>query len=264
MLSARAVHTGAVNIDEAGEGVAALEAAVGLDTAEGLDKLLALATRQMDDATGSEDVLRVAVGWSLDVVPGCEMAGVTLRRRRGRLESVASSESAVEACDQLQYDLDEGPCLDAITDQPVIEATHVATDHRWPRWGPQVAEQHGVAGMLSVRLFSSDRVHGALNLYSRTTDAFDHDSIDIARLLATHVSVALKSALSDEQLQLAIDSRNVIGQAQGILMERFSLDAARAFSVLSRISQDRNIRLLEVAGHVVSQRRLPGASDTAS
>ncbi|WP_420112792.1 GAF and ANTAR domain-containing protein [Pseudactinotalea sp.] len=249
-----------MNIDEAGEGVAALEPVAGLGTAEGMDRLLALATRQMDDATGSEDVLRVAVGWSIGVVPGCEMAGVTLRRRRGRLESVASSEPAVESCDQLQYELDEGPCLDAITDSPVIEATDVATDTRWPRWGPQVAAQHGVAGMLSVRLFSSERVHGALNLYSRTTDAFDHDSIDIARLLATHVSVALRSALSDEQLRLAVDSRNVIGQAQGILMERFSLDAARAFAVLSRLSQDRNIRLLDIAMHVVTERSLP---DTA-
>lgn len=234
------------------------EEAAALDIAEGLDRQLALATRQMDDATGSEDVLRVAVGWSMALIDGCELAGVTLRRRRGRLESMAPSEPAVGACDHLQYELDEGPCLDAITDEPVIEAPHVATDGRWPRWGPLVAKQHGIAGMLSVRLFSSDRVHGALNLYSRTLDAFDRDAIDIALLLSTHVSVALRSALVDEQLRLAVDSRNLIGQAQGILMERFSLDANRAFAVLSRISQDSNIKLLDVATHVVKRRQLPG------
>lgn len=229
-------------------------------TDQGLDGLLASAAREMDDATGSQDVLRVAVGWSVSLVPGCELAGVTLRRRRGRPESVAPSEPAVAACDELQYELDEGPCLDAITETPVILAVDVATDARWPVWGRRVAEEHKIAGMLSVRLFSSDRVHGALNLYSRTPGAFDDEAIDIARLLATHVSVALRSALADEQLRMAVDSRNLIGQAQGILMERFSLDASRAFAVLSRISQDRNIKLLDVAAHVVQQRELPSVA----
>lgn len=227
---------------------------------EGIDALLADAAQEMDGATSSEEVLRVAVGWSVSLVPGCEMAGVTLRRRGGELETVAPSEQAVAECDELQYALGEGPCLDAITDEPVIVSADVAVDPRWPRWGPRVAQVHGVAGMLSVRLFSTDRVHGALNLYSRTADAFDRYSIDMAQLLATHVSVALRSALRDERLRLAVDSRNLIGQAQGILMVRYSLDAARAFSVLSRVSQERNMRLLDVAVHVIERRELPGAA----
>lgn len=221
--------------------------------------LLAVAAREMDAAVSSDDVLAVAVGWSMTLIPACDMAGVTLRRRRGRVQSVAPSEDAVIDCDRLQYDLVEGPCLDAITDEPVITATDVARDPRWPKWGPRVAQAHGVVGMLSVRLFSSDRVHGALNLYSRQPAAFDADAIDLARLLATHVSVALRSALNDENLRLAVDSRHVIGQAQGILMERYSLDAARAFSLLSRVSQDGNIRLIDVADHVVRRRQLPSA-----
>ncbi|HLV54746.1 MAG TPA: GAF and ANTAR domain-containing protein [Actinotalea caeni] len=226
---------------------------------DGLDIQLAQAAREMDAAEGSEELLDVAVGWSMAVVPGCQMAGVTMRRRRGRLESVSPSDPVVVACDLLQYELEEGPCLDAITDDTVIAAGDVARDPRWPRWGPQVAKDHGIAGMLSVRLFSSETVHGALNLYSREPGAFDTYAIDIAVLLATHVSVALGSALSDENLRLAVDSRHLIGQAQGILMERFSLDAAAAFAVLSRVSQDRNIRLVAVAEHVVRRRELPGA-----
>lgn len=228
-----------------------------METDAGFDARLALAAREMDAAAGSEEVLTIAVGWSMALVPGCEMAGVTLRRRRGRLESVAPSSEAVAACDRLQYELLEGPCLDAIADEPVIASADVSADDRWPAWGPRAAREHGIAGMLSVRLFTSDRVHGALNLYSREREAFDSYACDIAVLLATHVSVALRSALSDENLRVAVDSRHLIGQAQGILMERFSLDAARSFSVLSRISQDHNIRLVEVAEHVVERRRLP-------
>ncbi len=234
-----------------------------MDVDENLDSQFAAAAREMDDAGGSEDVLRVAVGWALELVSGCEMAGVTLRRRRGRLESLAPTEDAVVACDELQYELGEGPCLDAITDEPVISSTCVGTDDRWPRWGPRVASDHGVEGMLSVRLFSGDRTHGALNLYSRTPGPFDREAIEMARLLSTHVSVALRSAMADEHLRSAIDSRNLIGQAQGILMERLSLDASRAFAVLSRISQERNVRLIDVAAHLVQQRQLPLAPQPA-
>lgn len=225
--------------------------------------MLATAAREMDDAAGSTEVLRVATDWAVSLVPGCDMAGVTLRRRRGRVESVAPSDPAVSTCDDLQHDLDEGPCLDAIRDEAVILSPDAAADSRWPRWGPAVSSRHGVTSMLSVRLFSSDAVHGALNLYSRRRAAFDDYGTDIARLLATHVSVALRSALSEENLRLAVDSRSVIGQAQGILMERFSLDAIQAFALLSRISQDRNIRLIDVAEHVARRRELPGVATTS-
>lgn len=215
----------------------------------------------MDDAATPEQVLRVAVDWAIALVPGCHMAGVTLRRRRGRLESVAPTHDTVAQCDALQHVLREGPCVDAVTDEPVIRADDVAQDPRWPRWGPRAASEHGVASMLGVRLFSADRVHGALNLYGQQPRAFDAYAVDVAVLLATHVSVALGSALADENLRVAVDSRHRIGQAQGILMERYSLDVSAAFDVLSRVSQERNIRLIDVADHVVEHRVLPGQRD---
>lgn len=224
---------------------------------EGLEAAMATAARAMDEAGSSADVLRVAVGWSMSLVPGCEMAGVTARRRRGRVESMAPSGPEVAACDRLQEELGEGPCLDAITDDPMILSADVGADPRWPRWGATVAQAHGVAGMLSVRLVTSDRVHGALNLYSRRRAAYDSYAIDVALLLATHVAVAMRTALAEEDLRVAVDSRHRIGQAQGILMERFSMDGPQAFGLLSRISQDRNIRLIDVADHVVSERELP-------
>lgn len=224
---------------------------------EGLEAAMATAARAMDGATSSEEVLRVGVGWSTALVPGCEMAGVTARRRRGRVESMAPSGPDVAACDRLQEQLGEGPCLDAITDDPLILSADVRTDQRWPLWGERVAVDYGVAGMLSVRLVSSDRVHGALNLYSRERDAFDAYAIDVALLLATHVAVAVRSALAEEDMRVAVDSRHRIGLAQGILMQQHSMDEHEAFVVLSRLSQDRNIRLIDLADQVVATRKLP-------
>lgn len=231
-----------------------------MDASGGIETALATAARQMDGATTSDALLRIAVQWCLTLVPGCEMAGVTLRRKRGRLESIAPSEDRVSACDDLQHSLGEGPCLDAITDEPLIISEDVMADSRWQRWGSRVADEHGVSSMLSVRLFSGGGVHGSLNLYSRSAGAFGPESVDAGRLLATHVSVALRSALSEENLRIAVDSRHLIGQAQGILMQRYGLDATGAFAVLSRLSQDHNTRLIDVAQHVIARRELPDGS----
>lgn len=219
---------------------------------------MAAAARSMDEAGSSAEVLRVGVEWSTALVPGCEMAGVTARRRRGRVESMVPSGPHVAACDVLQQELGEGPCLDAITDDPLILSPDVAQDERWPVWGKRVSEEYGIAGMLSVRIVSSDRIHGALNLYSRQQDAFDSYGIDVAMLLATHLAVAVRSALAEEDLSVAIDSRHRIGLAQGILMEQHAMDENEAFVVLSRLSQDRNIRLIDLAEQVVATRKLPG------
>lgn len=239
-----------------------------MTTVGGLHTALADAARQMGETTTSDSLLTVALAWCRQLVPGCEMAGATLRRPRGRnpldrLESIAPSDAEVMACDDLQHALGEGPCLDAMTDESVIVSGDVASDPRWRRWGPRAADEHGVSSMLSVRLFSGG-VHGALSLYSRSPGAFDARSADIARLLATHVSVALRSALSEENLRLAIDSRHLIGQAQGILMQRYALDAVQAFAILSRLSQDTNVRLIDVARRLVEERELPTPAYAAS
>ena len=116
----------------------------------------------------------------------------------------------------------------------------------------------GFASMLCVQLFTSTTVVGGINLYSITTDAFDQDDLDIATYLAAHVAVAVADSQTEDQLRLAAVNRTVIGQAQGIVMERFSIDTNRAFDLLRRVSQHSNIKLLEVATTIVTTRRVPG------
>lgn len=95
-------------------------------------------------------------------------------------------------------------------------------------------------------------------MYSTTTEAFDPDDLDIATYLAAHVAIAVADSQTEEHLRLAAVNRTIIGQAQGILMERFAIDAHRAFDVLRRVSQHSNIRLLEVATTIVDTRQVPG------
>ena len=201
-----------------------------------------------DVATTAEQICDMA----RDAI-GCTYAGITLLHGRRRVESVAATDELVEKADRLQYDMNEGPCIDAIWGGDTFASQDLANEPRWPAWGPQVAEM-GITGILSVRLYTYEDTHGSLNLYATEGRTFDDSDVDIAQVYAAHASVALASARETEQLKAAIDSRHLIGLAQGILMERFDISVDRSFEVLRRYSQTRNVKLREIAAEVVERR----------
>lgn len=183
----------------------------------------------------------------------CDDAGIMLVRGRNQIETAAATSSRVGESHNLQIIFDEGPCLDAIEGGPLYLSNNTAADLRWPAWGPAVSEL-GMQSVLSLRLETRARRYGSLNLYADRTDAFDDDDVAVASIFVTHASVALSSAHNEEGLQVAIDARKLIGQAQGILMERYDLDSTRAFEFLRRLSQHHNIKLRDVASWVVEHR----------
>jgi GAF domain-containing protein len=182
----------------------------------------------------------------------CDFASITLRHSGGRLETVASTHPDVEKADAMQYEFGEGPCYEAVKEEGNFLSQNVAQDERWPRWGPEAAKL-GLNSLLGLRLQTHQETFGALNLYHRQPHAYDDDDIALAGIFATHASVALAASSNDANLRRAIDTRHVIGQAQGILMERFGLDDVRAFAVLRRLSQDGNIKLRKVAQQIVAE-----------
>jgi GAF domain-containing protein len=186
----------------------------------------------------------------------CDYASITLRQGRGRLETVASTHPDVEKADALQYEFEEGPCFDAVQEDGNFLAEDIERDQRWPTWGPKAA-QLGLRSLLGLRLQTHRETFGALNLYHRQPRAYDEDDIALAAIFASHASVALAASRNDANLKRAIDTRHVIGQAQGILMERFGLDDVRAFAVLRRLSQDGNIKLRQVAQQIVDEHTSP-------
>lgn len=177
--------------------------------------------------------------------------------RRGRLEdSGLGSSSLADKADWLQVDHVEGPAFDAVEEKRTILAVDLTTDNRWSSWSPAVTAL-GLRTALSVRLWTATNTLGALTLYAEDPGTFDADSLAIAEILGRHASVALASARHEESLGQAIDARKLVGQAQGILMERFHLDDRKAFDVLRRYSQTTNMKLNEVARLLVDTRALP-------
>jgi GAF domain-containing protein len=188
-------------------------------------------------------------------------AGLTLIRARRRLETIAPTDPLVEQADQLQYELDEGPCRDSSWHRETLISTDLATDQRWPRWAGKVRAL-GVASMLAVELTDvHDRRIGSINVYWTQPREVTADDVAFANIFARHAAIALSRSLDEAGLHVALDSRKLIGQAQGMLMERYGLDEPRAFEVLRRYSQDHNLKLRHVAEHLIATRQLPKASE---
>jgi GAF domain-containing protein len=159
--------------------------------------------------------------------------------------------------DELQAELGEGPCLDAIWEQEQVLAGDLARDDRWPRWAPKMVKDFGVKSMLSTRLFTNQKQLGALNMYSTDLDVFDEEDQEVARLLAGHAAMAVAAAQQVEGLRYAVDRRTTIGKALGIIMVTFDLNDDLAFTVLQRLSSNENRKLFDVAQDVVSSGSLP-------
>jgi GAF domain-containing protein len=181
-------------------------------------------------------------------------SGIILVKARGKLVTPAGTSDDVNKAHQLQTELDEGPCLEAIRGESSSYVTGDASrDPRWSRWGSLVAEL-GYRSVVSVRLETRDRRYGSLNAYSADLDDFTASDVEVMHYLGAHASAAIAAAQTVEDLSTALESRNLIGQAQGILMAVYDLDPDGAFQYLRRLSMDSNQRLREVASTVVAQR----------
>jgi len=238
------------------------EIAIAPDDAAASDSLLAEAARKVAGNPEVQDALQSVVDLAMSSC-NCVGASVTLIRADGGEETSASSGDLVQQADDLQYAYDEGPCLRAAEQGGAYLIVDTSTDPRWPQWGPAVAKL-GLRSVLSIHLFTDRRVLGALNLYYESKDDFSEDEIEVAKVVAAHASVALAKIRSERDLWRAIDSRHLIGQAQGVLMERFKISPEKSFSVLRRYSQQQNIKLHEVAGTLVRTGKLPGEEDSPS
>ncbi|RSM37623.1 ANTAR domain-containing protein [Amycolatopsis balhimycina DSM 5908] len=229
-----------------------------------LAQQFATLTYSLLDATTTGDVLQQVADTTLQVVPGADLVSVTLRFPDGAFHTPVQTDPAAADLDQVQYELREGPCLDASEPSgPAFAASaDLAVEGRWPRFGAAAAER-GFHAVLSTALLPDarpPRLSGALNIYSRQPGGLGEADRAIALLLATHASLALAHAtavgqeqLTSEQLHRAIDSRDVIGQAKGILMSRRGLSPEEAFDLLRRTSQELNVKLVRLAETLVTR-----------
>lgn len=212
----------------------------------------------LHDEPTVEETVEMVLDFGLKAI-GADHAGVIFVHGKQRVETAAATSPIVAKVDAIQMEVGEGPDVSVLEDRLSVIVSDTELDNRWPLWAGLVAEA-GIRSLLSVRMYTSETVVGTLNLYSNRPDAFDTDDQEVAHILARHAAVALASARKLENLWQAVDARKRIGQAQGMLMERFDLNADQAFAVLLRYSQDNNIKLRAVADLLIETRSLPGAT----
>ncbi|MGW6278523.1 GAF and ANTAR domain-containing protein [Kribbella sp. NPDC055071] len=210
---------------------------------------------ELHDADTMQETVEAVVQFALQA-EACVYAGVALTLR-GQREIAAVTDPLVAELYQLQFDSGEGPLLEALTEGTVVEVPDVEAETRWTAWAHLVAT-HDVRSVLHVPMWAREELLGVLSLYHREPNAFTADDVAIAHILARHASVAVASARADETMAAAIDARKLIGQAMGILMERYDLDDTRAFEMLRRYSQSTNTKLRDVAQELVDTRKLRG------
>ncbi len=223
------------------------------------EERLAAIARDLVNEPDVQRTLQRVVEAAAANLEGQVWASVSLVRQRREVETPASSDDRAARADQLQYDMEQGPCLDAIWEQETFQIDDMTTDEHYPRWTRAVADQTGIRSSLSLQLFTDAEQSslGALNLYSPEPRAFDDETRGEGLAFAAQAAVALRSAQTEEHLRSAMATRTLIGQAQGILMERLKVTPDQAFAVLSRVSQERNEKLREVARRLVETGEVP-------
>jgi GAF domain-containing protein len=209
----------------------------------------------LHDSSGMEETVQAVVEFALQAL-NCSHAGVALIVGGRRLEIPATTDPVVAEIYALQVGGGNGPLTVSLHEHSIVLVRDTTTDDRWPEWAAKVLEL-GVRSVLDVPLTTAAGTVGVLGLYSAQPDAFGPDEEAIAHILARHASVAVASARHEHNLAQAVDARKLVGQAMGILMERYNLDGDRAFAILRRYSQTTNTKLRDVALQLIETRKLP-------
>lgn len=203
------------------------------------------------------DVLAELTARALESLPSAQHAGITVASRAGEVRSAAATSHYPVLLDNVQQRHGAGPCLSAAWEQHLIRVDDLAAEQRWPDYCREAMENTPIRSVLSFQLFADGQTTGALNFFAEQANAFDDDAVELGLILATHVALAWNAVRRDQQFRSALASRDIIGQAKGMVMERFTIDAVQAFELLKRLSQNSNTPLIEVARQLVEaeQRR---------
>ncbi|MCA1783592.1 MAG: ANTAR domain-containing protein, partial [Intrasporangiaceae bacterium] len=220
-----------------------------------LEQLAEIAHR-LSEADDVDDLLQSIVDLGEDYLDGCDGVSLMLIGKNRTISTPAYSSRVAYESDLAQYEADEGPCLDALRDHAVYLIDDLETEKRWPQYRA-LALKLGVRSMLSYRLHAKGQTYGALDFYSKRPHVYSPSSKVIGQVFASHAGVALKGAIAETGLERAIQTRDTIGQAKGILVERLHLRPAEAFARLAELSQQHNTPLRDLAEQIVATGDIP-------
>lgn len=218
-----------------------------------LAEVMADVAKAMHGPRSVTEVLDMIVHTAADTIPGVNHAGVSVPGMGTRPRTRAATDDLAVQADLIQYELDEGPCMDALhAEATFVQVDGLSDDQRWPWYAPRAAAL-GVRSQMAFQLHTDTATLGALNLYSSQTDVLERDARQAAALFATHAALALAGAQERDHSAHALSSRKTIGQAIGIIQERYDLDEHRAFEFLVRVSRTGNIKLRDVAANLIRE-----------
>jgi GAF domain-containing protein len=208
--------------------------------------------RQLMAEDDLDAVLSRMSALAVETVHGAQHCGITVVEG-GAVRTAGANDHVPVAVDRIQYETGEGPCLDAIREHAVFASEDLTAEHRrWPRFTARATAETPVRSILSFRLFDEAGTLGALNLYSDDVHAFDGEDRHIGAVFAAHAAVAMANARKVENLERALQSRDVIATAKGMLMAQSGVGEDEAFDILRRASQRMNVKLRDVARRLVA------------
>ncbi|MGI3782635.1 MAG: ANTAR domain-containing protein [Janthinobacterium lividum] len=221
------------------------------DLAEQLGRL----ARSLEAEDSTTAMLDEVVKAAVQLIPGAQEASISLVVARRQITSPHRTGDLPGQVDAIQTETAQGPCMDAAYEHQTVRVPDMRHEQRWPQFARRAYEA-GAGSMLSFQLYVQGDTMGALNLYNREPDGFDDESEQVGLLFASHAAVAFADAQKMDHLDRAVASRDLIGQAKGMLMERYHIDGDGAFRVLARVSQASNRPLREIAEELVSTGQL--------
>jgi hypothetical protein len=203
-----------------------------------------------------EDVFADVCAAAVELIPGADVADVMLVRR-GDVVSVGATCELSSRLSDLQGQLGEGPCAQAATDTAVVRTDDFGIERRWSRYAPAAVDL-GVRSCLSFKLYCSGPTAATLNVFGFGADVWDDEAETVGTILAAHAAAAISASVWGSQLDSPFGARDRIGQAKGIIMERYGVNDIRAFEMLRRLAKEADVRLVDIAQRVIDT-RTPGA-----
>ena len=230
------------------------------DQSDVLAKAMGSLARDLGEHDDPDALLAAIVASAVELVPGAQDGSISMIAARRRVTPhVPTGQLPVQVA-AIQEDVQQGPCIDTTYGENLVRVDDLATETRWPQFSSRAVEETGLASALTLKLYVKGGTLGALNLYSTEAHAFDDEAEQIGSIFATHAAIAFAAARKEAQYAEAVASRDVIGQAKGILMERYGIKGDRAFLVLTRASQHANRKLYDVATELVDTRNIAGTT----
>jgi len=212
---------------------------------------LAQAARTIGRSQTVEETLQTIVETAQMSLPGFDHVGISTIDRKGKITTRAATDQLVWELDTLQYDLDEGPCVESVRGAEMVQAPWIRHNRRWLKYVPKAVDL-GLQSQLAVRLHLDRKgTVGGLNMYSTSSEVIDPNAIAMADLFATHAALALGKARDVHDLDQALRTRETIGKAIGLIMAKYHLDEEAAFAFLTRTSSHSNTKMRDVAAQML-------------